>query len=62
MMQLTQNTLGWSATCTSLLLNILTINGMELINNSYTILLSSMSVVYLYYKIKNERSKNNEKD
>lgn len=61
MTQVTDN-LGWSATATSLILNILTLSGMELVSNGYTIILSTMSAIYLYYKIKNEKRKHDEED
>jgi hypothetical protein len=56
------NFCGWSATITSMMLNILTIQGIELVNNGYTIILSTMSAIYLYYKIKNEKRKHDEED
>lgn len=58
----TMDYLGWSGTLTALLLNLLTISGMDLVSNSYTIILSTMSVIYLYYKIKNEKRKHDEED
>lgn len=56
------NLCGWSATITSIMLNFLIVSGLDIVNNTYTILLSTMSAIYLYYKIKNEKKKHDEED
>lgn len=49
-------------TAASVFLNISTIMSIQIIHSGFTILISSMSVVYLWYKIKNEKNRNDKKN
>lgn len=52
---LSKDELGIPSTFGAILLNIMNLNGMALANTILTIFISMLSIVYLVYKIKNEK-------
>lgn len=52
---LSKDELGVPSTFGAILLNIMNLNGMALANTILTIFISMLSIVYLVYKIKNEK-------
>lgn len=49
--------IGIPSTFGAIYLNFLQIMGVELINHAFTWVISVLSIIYLVYKIKNERNK-----
>lgn len=50
--------LGVPSTLLAIFANVTTIAGLQLVNVGLTIVISILSIIFLYYKIKNEKEKN----
>lgn len=51
--------LGVPSTLLAIFANVTTIAGLQLVNVGLTIVISILSIIFLSYKIKNEKEKNN---
>ena len=51
--------LGVPSTLLAIFANVTTIAGLQLVNVGLTIVISILSIIFLLYKIKNEKEKNN---
>ena len=51
--------LGVPSTMLAIFANVTTIAGLQLVNVGLTIVISILSIIFLSYKIKNEKEKNN---
>ena len=51
--------LGVPSTLLAIFANVTTIAGLQLVNVGLTIVISILSIIFLFYKIKNEKEKNN---
>lgn len=54
---LEKDEIGIPSTLGAILFNTMQIMGVELVNHVFTWIISCLSIVYLIYKIKNERNK-----
>ena len=50
--------LGVPSTLLAIFANVTTIAGLQLVNVGLTIVISILSIIFLFYKIKNEKEKN----
>jgi len=51
--------LGVPSTLLAIFANVTTIAGLQLVNVGLTIVISILSIIFLFYKIKNEKDLNN---
>ena len=51
--------LGVPSTLLAIFANVTTIAGLQLVNVGLTIVISILSIIFLFYKIKNEKEVNN---
>ncbi len=53
--------IGVPSTLGAILFNLINISGVEVVNHIFTWSVSVLSIIYLIYKIKNERGRENNK-
>ena len=53
--------LGVPSTLLAIFANVTTIAGLQLVNVGLTIVISILSIIFLFYKIKNEKEKNDKR-
>ncbi len=53
--------IGVPSTLGAILFNLINISGVEVVNHIFTWSVSVLSIIYLIYKIKNERGRKNNK-